>query len=116
MRLPGVRRSSRHRKRLCVSALRSPELSAQLDGQTLLRLIDKSMVKEYPYRRSRNPMWCVEDGGRGVCSSDVHHLVLFAYDSISVSSAWELTSVSMRYSQGDGVNTSLSRLMYCTHD
>ena len=40
---------------------------------------------------------------------------MFAYDSITVSSAWELTSVSMRYSQGDGVNTSLSRVMYCTH-
>ena len=36
-------------------------------------------------------------------------------DSITVSSTWELTSVSMRYSQGDGVNTSLSRIMYCTH-
>ena len=36
-------------------------------------------------------------------------------DSISVSSTWELTSVSMRYSQGDGVNTSLSSLMYCAH-
>ena len=40
---------------------------------------------------------------------------LFAYDSITVSSTWELTSVSMRYSQGEGVNTSLSRIMYCTH-
>ena len=49
--------------------------------------------------------------------SDRCHLpTVFAYDSITVSSAWELTSVSMRYSQGDGVNTSLSRLMYCTHD
>ena len=37
------------------------------------------------------------------------------YDSITVSSTWELTSVSMYYSQGDGVYTSLSRLMYCTH-
>ena len=36
-------------------------------------------------------------------------------DSITVSSTWELTSISMRYSQGDGVNTSLSRLVYCTH-
>ena len=36
-------------------------------------------------------------------------------DSITVSSAWELTSVSMRYSQGDGVNTSLSRISYCAH-
>ena len=36
-------------------------------------------------------------------------------DSITVSSSWELASVSMRYSQEDGVNTSLYRLMYCTH-
>ena len=41
---------------------------------------------------------------------------LFAYDSITVSFAWELTSVSMRYSQGAQVNTSLSRIMYCTHE
>ena len=40
----------------------------------------------------------------------------FTHDSITVSSAWELTSVSVRYSQGDGVNTSLSSLMYCTHE
>ena len=32
----------------------------------------------------------------------------YDYDSITVSSAWELTSVHMRYSQGDGVHTSLS--------
>ena len=37
------------------------------------------------------------------------------YDSITLSSTWELTPVSMRYSQGDRVNASLSRLMYCTH-
>ena len=30
--------------------------------------------------------------------------------SITVSSAWELTSVSMHYSQGNGVHTPLSRL------
>ena len=36
-------------------------------------------------------------------------------DSITVSSTWELTSVSMRYSQGNGVNTSLFSLVYCTH-
>ena len=35
--------------------------------------------------------------------------------SITVSSAWELTSVYMRYSQREGVNTSLSRITYCTH-
>ena len=40
---------------------------------------------------------------------------MLTYDSITVSSAWELTSVSMRYSQGDGVNTSLSKLVYCTY-
>ena len=40
---------------------------------------------------------------------------MFAYDSITVSSAWELISVSMYYSQGDGDNNPLSRLMYCTH-
>ena len=44
-------------------------------------------------------------GERGVSS----------YDSITVSSAWELTSISMRYTQGDGGNTSLSRISYCTH-
>ena len=36
-------------------------------------------------------------------------------DSITVSVAWELTIVSMRYSQGEGVDTSLSRITYCTH-
>ena len=40
---------------------------------------------------------------------------LLRYDSITVSSTRGLTSVSMRYSQGEGVNTSLSRIMYCTH-
>ena len=38
------------------------------------------------------------------------------YDSITVSSAWELTSVSMCYSQRERVNTSLSRIIYFTHD
>ena len=32
-------------------------------------------------------------------------------DSITVLSAWELTSVSMHYSQGNGVHTPLSRLV-----
>ena len=41
---------------------------------------------------------------------------MFRYDSITVSSAWKLAPVPMRYSQGDRVNTSLSRLMYCTHE
>ena len=41
------------------------------------------------------------------------------YDSITVSSACKLTSVSMRYSQGDGVHIPLSRLVlyprYCSY-
>ena len=46
-----------------------------------------------------------------------HRCPLFVNDSITVSSAWELTSVSsMRYSQGAQVNTSLSRIMYSAHD
>ena len=36
------------------------------------------------------------------------------YDSITVSYAWELTSVSMCSSQGDGFNISLSRSLHCT--
>ena len=36
-------------------------------------------------------------------------------DSITVSSTWELTSLKMRYSQGDEVNTSLLRVSYCTY-
>ena len=43
----------------------------------------------------------------------------YDYDSITVSSAWELTSVSMCYSQGGGVHTPLSRLVlyprYCSY-
>ena len=46
----------------------------------------------------------------------VHRCPLFAYDSITVSSAWELTSVSMRYSQGAQINTFLSRIMYSAHE
>ena len=38
-----------------------------------------------------------------------------SYDSITVSSTWELTSVSIRYSQEDGVYTSLARISYRTH-
>ena len=47
--------------------------------------------------------------------SHVHQdkqLMVFGYDSITVSYAWEFISVSMCYSQGDEFNTSLSTL--CT--
>ena len=41
---------------------------------------------------------------------------MLTYDSITVSSTWELTSVSMRCSQGDEVYTFLSSLiMYGAH-
>ena len=36
---------------------------------------------------------------------------MIEYPAITVSYAWELTSVSMWYSQGDGFNTPLSRLL-----
>ena len=41
---------------------------------------------------------------------------MIEYDPITVSYAWELTSVSMCYSQRDGFNTSLFGLLYldCT--
>ena len=35
---------------------------------------------------------------------------MWSFNYITVSSTWELTLVSMPYLQGDGVNTSLSRL------
>ena len=38
-----------------------------------------------------------------------------SYDSITVLSTWELTPVSMRYSQGDGVHTPLSWLILYPH-
>ena len=46
-----------------------------------------------------------------VCASEE----MIEYAPITVSYAWELTSVSMCYSQGDGFNTSLFRLLqlYC---
>ena len=52
---------------------------------------------------------------RRVSRWEIGWSVLSSCDSITVSSTWELTSVSMRYSQGNGVNTSLSRITYCTH-
>ena len=47
----------------------------KLDDQTLLHLIVEGIVNELHRRDGRNGLWCAEDGGRGVCSSDVHHLV-----------------------------------------
>ena len=47
----------------------------KLDNITLTHLIAKGMGNKFRWRRSRNVLWCVEDGSRGVCSSDVHRLV-----------------------------------------
>ena len=47
----------------------------KLDDQTLLHLRVKGVVNELHRCDGRNDLWCAEDGGRGVCSSDVHHLV-----------------------------------------
>ena len=41
----------------------------------ILHLIFKGIVNELHRCPGRNVLWCVEDGGRGVCSSDVYHLV-----------------------------------------
>ena len=45
------------------------------DDVTLLHLIVKGIVNKLHRCPGRNVMWCAEDGGRGDCSSDVHHLV-----------------------------------------
>ena len=47
----------------------------KLDDVTLLHLIVKGIVKELQRYDGRKGLWCAEDGGRGVCSSDVDHLV-----------------------------------------
>ena len=47
----------------------------KLEDVTLLHLIARGVVNEFHRCDGRNVLWCAEDGGRGVCSSDVHHLV-----------------------------------------
>ena len=47
----------------------------KLDDQTLLYLRVKGIVNELHRCDGGNGLWCAEDGGRGVRSSDVHHLV-----------------------------------------
>ena len=46
----------------------------KLDDQTLLRLRVKGIANELYLSSGRNVLWCAGDGGRGVCSSDVHRL------------------------------------------
>ena len=47
----------------------------KLDDVTLLHLVVKGIVNELHRCDGRIGLWCAEDGGRGVCLSDVHHLV-----------------------------------------
>ena len=47
----------------------------KLDDQTLLHLRGKGIANELHRCNGRNVLSCAGDGGRGVCSSDVHHLV-----------------------------------------
>ena len=47
----------------------------KLDDQTLLYLRVKGIANESYLCSGRNVLWCAGDGGRGVCSSDVHRLV-----------------------------------------
>ena len=46
----------------------------KLDNQTFLHLRVKGIANELNRCSGRNVLWCVGDGGRGICSSDVHRL------------------------------------------
>ena len=47
----------------------------KLDDQTFLHLRAKGIANDLNRFCGRNVLWCARDGGRGVCSSDVHRLV-----------------------------------------
>ena len=47
----------------------------KLDDKPLLHLRVKGIANELRRCAGRNVLWCAGDGGRGVCSLDVHHLV-----------------------------------------
>ena len=47
----------------------------KLDNVTLLHLVVKGVVDELHQCGGRNCLWYAEDGGRGVCPLDLHHLV-----------------------------------------
>ena len=47
----------------------------KLDDQTLLHLRVEGIANESYLCSGRHVSWCAGDGGRGVCSSDVHRLV-----------------------------------------
>ena len=58
----------------------------KLDDQTLLHLRVKGIVNELHWCAGRNDLWCAGDGGRGVCSSDVHDLVQKPVSALKCSS------------------------------
>ena len=74
-----------------VQILRSP---AVISVFLLLSACVKTTLSQGPGLEDRRPPQVFKDP--------------LAYDYITVSSTWELTSVAMRYSQGDGVHTPLS--------
>ena len=47
----------------------------KLDDQTLLHLRVKGIANAVYRYSGRNVLWCAGDGGHGVWSSDVHHLL-----------------------------------------
>ena len=47
----------------------------ELDNIVLTDLIAKGMVKEFRWRHGRKCLRCVDDGGSGAFSTDVHRLV-----------------------------------------
>ena len=47
----------------------------KLDDQTLLHVRVKGIANDLRRFCVRNVLWCAGDGGRGVCSSNVHRLV-----------------------------------------
>ena len=66
----------------------------------------------------KNPVWpsfCVAPAGASnkldVQNEWEENIFVGVNDSTTVSSAWELTSVSMHYSQGNEVHTPLSRVV-----
>ena len=75
VRLSGARYKGRRRERLCVSGLRSPQLSAQLRRPNYSTSYSQRYGEEVTMVPRPRRFWCVEDGGCGVCSSDMHHLV-----------------------------------------
>ena len=101
-------------------------------GKHLADAVEQNINKcrdSFPATYSRPPssryidLWC--GWLRRACShqgarhqtgtAQVGESQLFGCTSRPVSYAWELISVSICYSQGDGFNTSLSRFMYSTH-